>query len=73
MTLFAGLAAVISQLVLSLVNQSPLATTIAVKHANIRCIRQKSKNSRLSIVPSAIQPLILGNLGREMMKTDEYL
>lgn len=61
---------VISQHVLLVVNQLLLEIITDVKVVNIKCIKVKLKNLKLSIVLYAILLLILGNLGRGMIKID---
>jgi hypothetical protein len=67
---YANHAAATSPLVLSLENPSQLETTIAARHASIRCMRLKSKNSNLNTVLFVTQPLISGNSDKEMMRIE---
>ena len=62
--------AAISQHVLLVANQLLLAIITGVKVANIKCMKAKLRSFNLSIVLCAILLLILGNLGKEMMKID---
>ncbi len=69
---FADHVVAIFQLVLLVANQLLPAIITGVKVVSIKCIKAKLRSFNLSIVLCAILLLILGNLGREMMKIDLY-
>lgn len=67
---FVDHAAAISQHVLLVANQLLHEIITGVKGASIKCMKVKLRNFKLSIVLYAILLLILGNLGKEMIRID---